>query len=556
MLTGLSIRNIVLIDQLALEFADGLCVLSGETGAGKSILLDALGLALGARADAALVRGGTDSATVAATFEIDPGHPVHAILAENGLAEDDVVILRRAVAADGGSRAFVNDRPTTVAMLRRIGDLLVEVQGQAEHRGLVDPATHRALLDAFGGHEQRVERTAMAWVAWQEARSKEEGAAAAFEQARADEAYLRHALEELEELDPREAEERELAERRSVLMNSEKLIEGLRTALDELRAERDVESRLQTALAMVERVAPLAGEKLAAARDALERAAAETAEAESALTAAGHEIEHDQGDLEEIEGRLFRLRDIARKHKVEVDALPALRAELKERLTLIDDQGDLRERLAKATAAARAAYEKAAQSLRADRLKAARRLDKAMAAELPPLRLEKAVFATEVETRDEGEWGRNGIDRVRFQIATVPGSAPGPLAKVASGGELSRIMLALRVVLAGAGASSSLVFDEVDSGVGGATAAAVGDRLARLSEGLQVLVVTHSPQVAARGDNHLRVDKIVADGGFRTAVAALSDEERQEEIARMLSGQKITAAARAAAASLLAGDAA
>ena len=557
MLTGLSIRDIVLIDRLDLAFPMGLSVLTGETGAGKSILLDALGLALGARADSALVRAGAPGAAVTASFAVAPAHPTRAILAEGGIeAEDEVLILRRTLAADGGSRAFVNDQPTTVALLRALGDAVIEVQGQSEQRGLVDPATHRALLDAYGGHEKPAAAVADAWRAWQDAAAAEREAAADYERARADEDYLRHAVAELDDLDPEAGEEEDLAQRRATLVNREKLIEGLNAALAEIGGERDIEGRLQAALAAVERVAPLAGGALDAGREALERTIAEAAEAGAALIAAGHDLDLDQGRLEEIEERLFRLRDVARKHGAEVAALPALRDDMARRLATLEDQGDARARLAAATAKARRRYETAAGSLHKARAKAAGALDAAMAGELPPLRLDKAVFATEVTPRDEADWGPSGSDRVRFLIATVPGAAPGPLAKIASGGELSRLMLALRVVLSGAGRASILVFDEVDSGVGGATAAAVGERLARLSEQFQVLVVTHSPQVAARGDHHLRVDKVAADGALRTRVAELDTGTRREEIARMLSGRKVTAAARDAATSLLKGDAA
>ncbi len=555
MLTGLSIRDIVLIDRLDLAFPMGLSVLTGETGAGKSILLDALGLAVGARADAALVRAGAARATVTASFTVAPAHPARAILAEQGIeADDDSLILRRVIAADGGSRAYVNDQPITVALLRALGEALIEIQGQSEQRGLVDPATHRTLLDAYGGLDAPAAAVAEAWRKWRDAAAAEQDAVADYEKARTDEDYLRHAVGELDDLDPQPDEEDDLAQRRTTLINREKLIDGLNVALAEIGGDRDIEGRLQAALAAIERVAPLAGGALDAGRDALGRAIAEAAEAGAVLTAAGHDIELDQGRLEEIEERLFRLRDIARKHGVEVAGLAALRDDMARRLAVLEDQGDARARLAAANAKARRRYEKVAGSLHKARAAAAGALDAAIAGELPPLRLDKAVFVTEVTPRDEADWGPTGSDRVRFLISTVPGTAPGPLAKVASGGELSRLMLALRVVLSATGRAACLVFDEVDSGVGGATAAAVGERLARLSEQFQVLVVTHSPQVAARGIHHLRVDKTSAGDGLRTHVSDLASDERREEIARMLSGHRVTAAARAAAASLLKGD--
>jgi DNA repair protein RecN (Recombination protein N) len=556
MLTGLSIRDVVLIDKLDLSFSPGLCALTGETGAGKSILLDALGLAIGDRADSALVRRGAERASVTAAFDVQPDHPARRILAEQDLDEGGSLLLRRTVAADGGSRAFVNDRPATVATLKALGSALIEIQGQAEQRGLVDPAIHRGLLDAFGDLGRQVDATADAWQRWRDAAAAEAEAAADYEAARVDEDFLRHAVGELDALAPRDGEEAVLAERRGVLMNAEKLVAGLNDAVAALSGDADVETSLRNALATIDRIAPVAAGALDAGRSALERAIAETAEAVTALSAAGHAIEVDQGSLEEVEERLFRLREVARKHGTEIDALPALRDELARRLAVLEDQSDARGRLAKATAAARKAYETTAHALRDARIAAARRLDAAIAHELPPLRLDKAIFATEIAEAAEADWGRHGIDRVRFLVATVPGNAPGPLAKVASGGELSRLMLALRVVLTGAGSAPTLVFDEVDSGIGGATAAAVGERLARLSERFQVLVVTHSPQVAARADHHLRVDKTGGGDGLRTEVSALDAGDRQEEIARMLSGRRITAEARAAAASLLQGDAA
>ncbi|MCP4329403.1 MAG: DNA repair protein RecN [Alphaproteobacteria bacterium] len=556
MLTGLSIRDFVLIDRLDLEFASGLTVLTGETGTGKSILLDAMGLAIGARADSSLVRSGAQAASVVAAFAVASDHPARDILRVHDVHDGDDIVLRRTISADGGSRAFVNDRPATATLLRSLGDALVEVQGQSEHRALVDPDSHRRLLDSFGRLSSHCDTVGEAWHMWREAIASETEAVAEYDKARADEDYLRHAVAELIALRPQQSEEAELAERRSTLMNRDKLIDGLNAAVSELGGENDVESRLRTALARIENIAPLAGSLLDDARAALDRAIAETAEAGAALGSAGHDIDLDDDRLEEIEERLFRLRDVARKHGAEVADLPELIEEFQRRLALIEDRDDARARLQRETELARERYLVAARQLNEARTKAARRLDRSMAVELPPLHLDKAVFETRIDARPEDDWGPSGTDRVRFLIATVPGKDPGPLSKVASGGELSRLMLALRVVLAGSGVAPALVFDEVDSGVGGATAAAVGERLSRLSTGYQVLVVTHSPQVAARGDQHLRVEKSAAKGTLHTRVEAVAAQERQEEIARMLSGRRVTAAARAAAASLLHGDAA
>ena len=553
MLTALSIRDVVLIDRLDLSFEKGLCVLTGETGAGKSILLDSLGLALGARAESGLVRHGVERAVVTAMFEIGPDHPAHALLAEQELDDPGgEMVLRRMLGADGRSRAFINDQPASVGLLRRIGETLVEIQGQFEPRGLIDPATHRALLDRYGvlgGEAAVVRETHKVWRKAAQATREAEDTAS---EAERDREFLEHAVEELAQLDPQPGEEEKLAEQRTRLMHSEQLVEALNAASAELAGSDNVEDSLRVAQRHLARMADKAGGALDAAVAALERAAVETTEAIREIAAAGAEIDPDQGGLETVEERLFTLRAVARKHGVEVDELAALRQRMGEKLALAQDRGGAVERLRLAERKARTDFFEKAAKLTTARKAAAARLDRAVNMELPPLKLEKARFVTAVETQEEAGWTADGIDRVAFLVSTNPGTPEGPLGKVASGGELSRIMLALKVVAAEPGDVPTLIFDEVDANVGGATADAVGERLARLAGGLQVLVVTHSPQVAARGHDHMRVEK-GANGGTDTVtrITRLSEDERREEVARMLSGAAITEEARAQAARLI-----
>ncbi len=549
MLASLSIRDVVLIDKLELAFDRGLGVLTGETGAGKSILLDALGLALGERAEAGLVRQGAEKARVSATFELEARHPAFALLADNDIEiEDDHLVLRRVLGADGRSRAYVNDQPVSVGLLRALGDSLVEVQGQFAQRGLLDPKTHLALLDAFGGLHTQAREVAHRHAAWRAAAKARAEAEAAFEQARADETFLRHAVEELRQLAPRAGEEAELGEERSFLMNAEKLIAAMTAAGEELGA---ADTALARALRHLEQAAPKAGGRLDGVLAALERAAAEAGEAQADLSAVSADLEIEPARLQEIDERFFALKDAARKHGCEADALPALLARLEEQLAGIETGGERLSELARAQQAARDAYAEAAEALSAARAATALRLDAAVNAELAPLKLEKARFATRLVPQEESGWGRHGKDAVAFEVATNPGSAPGPLARIASGGELSRFLLALKVVLSAVSPIVTLVFDEVDSGIGGATAAAVGERLARLAQARQVLVVTHSPQVAARGTAHYLVRKDSRTATTVTGVARLDPGQRREEVARMLSGATVTDEARAAAEKLM-----
>ncbi len=557
MLTALSIRDVVLIEKLDLRFGPGLTVLTGETGAGKSILLDSLGLALGGRAEAGLVRSGVQQASVSASFAPPRGHPALELLSEHGLNAEDELVLRRVVGADGRSRGFVNDQPASIALLRRAGILLVEVQGQHDQMGLADPSGHAGLLDAFGVAPAFGQTVALAWRAWRDATDELAQARDAAAAATRDEDWLRHAESELATLSPEPGEEERLAAERQRLQLGERRAEAIAAAVAEL-APRDRRmggpgAAIRAASRALQRM-PSAGEASNPAADALaalERTEEALAEAEALLARLADEVEAEPRALEAAEERLFALRAAARKYAVTVVELPELLGGLRARLAALDSGSAQVAALEVAAAQARAEYQTAANALSAARRSVAGKLARAVAAELPPLRLDKARFVVEVNPLDEAAWGPGGTDGVRFLIATNPGQEPGPLARVASGGELSRLMLALKVVLSSGSTVPTLVFDEVDAGVGGATAAAVGERLARVAERVQVLVVTHSPQVAARGAAHLRVAKLAVRGRASTSVDRLDPSSRREEIARMLAGETVTEAARAAADDLL-----
>jgi DNA repair protein RecN (Recombination protein N) len=562
MLTALSIRDVVLIARLDLSFAAGLTVLTGETGGGKSILLDSLGLALGARAEAGLVRDGAEQASVTACFAPPPGHPIAALLTEQGLEAEDEIVLRRVVGRDGRSRAFLNDQPVGVALLRRAGALLVEVQGQHDQMGLADPASHGVLLDAFGVPVALRQAVVAAWQDFRGALAALSAARERIEAAARDEEWLRHAVDELARLAPSADEETRLAAERQRLQQGERRAEAVAAALAELvpasgrdRRGHGPAAALRAAARVLQRLVvpgqPEGENPAAAATAALERAEEALAEAEVLLGRLAAEVEADPRLLEKAEERLFALRAAARKHGVTVGELAGLLDTLACRLAALETGAAEVMELEAAAVAARSAYVTVAGNLTAARRAAALRLDRAVAKELPALRLDKARFRAEVVELAEDGWGPLGTDQVRFLIATNPGQELGPLARIASGGELSRLMLALKVVLHSGSVTPTLVFDEVDSGVGGATAAAVGERLARVAAGVQVLVVTHSPQVAARGAAHLRVAKATARGRATTQVVVLDGGARREEIARMLAGETVTAAARAAADDLL-----
>ena len=558
MLTSLRVRDVVLIERLDLSLGQGLTVLTGETGAGKSILLDSLGLALGARSEQGLVRAGCEQASVAAIFAPPDGHPAFAVLVEHGIESEGEIVLRRVVNRDGRSRAFVNDQPVGSTLLKRIGALLVEVQGQGDQMGLADPAGHAGLLDAYGVPEALRSAAAGAYRAWRQANAALNSAEAEIEAAQRDADWLRHTTDELAKLAPRVGEEEELASQRQSLQQGERRAEAVAAALGELtprdRRSAGPAAALRAASRALQRLAPAAPDQdnpAAPAQAALDRAEEALSEAETLLARLADSVTADPRLLELAEERLFALRAAARKHNVLVGELPALMETMRARLEALETGTAHIAALATAARAARLVVVEEFARVTAARTQAARRLEQAIAQELPPLKLERARFVVALAPLDEPAWGPTGADGVRFLIATNPGQTPGPLAKVASGGELSRLMLALKVVLAGGSSVPTLVFDEVDSGVGGATAAAVGERLARVAERVQVMLVTHSPQVAARGAAHLRVAKSVNDGRAETRVERLDGPERREEIARMLAGEIVTEAARAAADSLM-----
>ncbi|WP_423207046.1 DNA repair protein RecN [Paracoccus yeei] len=547
MLRSLEIRDVLLIDRLELEFRPGLNVLTGETGAGKSILLDCLGFVLGWRGRADLVRAGAAQGEVSAVFDLPNGHPARALLDEAGYPVGDELILRRVNATDGRKTAWINDRRASGELLRSLSETLVELHGQHDDRGLLNPRGHRLLLDAFAGLDVAPARAA--WAARREARAALAEAEAALAQARGEEDFLRHAVAELDKLDPQPGEEAELDIRRRSMQGAERIRADVARALQALGPE-GAEGAMLDAARWLEGAAGRAEGRLEGPAGALQRALIELGDAVSGVESVLEAMDFDPRDLEATEERLFALRALARKHDVLADDLAGLADQLRDRLGRIDaGEGNLA-RLRDAVAAADAAYDAAADALTGQRAAAAKRLDAAMAAELAPLKMERAVFETRVT---EGEPGPEGRDGVAFTVATNPGAPPGPLDRIASGGELSRFLLALKVCLARGNDALVLIFDEIDRGVGGATADAVGRRLARLAEGAQVLVVTHSPQVAALGGHHFRVAKSVAAGMTTSTVAALDDQERVAEIARMLAGEEVTPAAKEAARALLRG---
>ncbi|MGZ3350859.1 MAG: DNA repair protein RecN [Xanthobacteraceae bacterium] len=552
MLARLSIRDIVLIDRLDIDFTSGLSVLTGETGAGKSILLDAFALALGARGDVALVRQGAEQGQVTAAFELRSGHPAAALMVANDIPAEDELILRRVQFADGRTRAFVNDQPVSAQTLKALGAALVEIHGQHDERALVDMATHRRLLDAFGGLEGKAGEVERLWEARRARENEMATLRAEVERAQRETDFLRHAVEELQRLAPEPAEETALADRRAAMMQAEKVAGDLRDAHEAVAGAPSPVPALSAALRRLERRTAQAPALIEPAVKALDAALTALDDARGQLDQALRAADHDPRELERIEERLFALRAAARKYTVPVDGLNALAARYAADLGLIDAGA---ERLAVLESAAREAdehYRKAAVTLSQARKAAAAKLDGAVNGELKPLKLERAKFMTEMVTEPDGG-GPHGIDRIEFWVQTNPGTRPGPLMKVASGGELARFLLALKVVLADRGSAPTLVFDEVDTGVGGAVADAIGVRLARLGRRAQVVAVTHAPQVAARADRHYLISKSALDKGKRVAtrVAELAADKRREEIARMLAGAEITAEARAAAERLI-----
>ncbi len=549
MLRGLTIRDMLIIDRLELEVQPGLNVLTGETGAGKSILLDSLGFVLGWRGRAELVRAGAEQGEVTAWFDLGPDHAARAVLEDAGLPVEDDLILRRINTRDGRKTAWVNDRRCSGEVLRQLSDTLVELHGQHDDRGLLNPRGHRALLDAYGGLDSKVEVTRIAWRARAAARKALTEAEVALAAMRADEEFLRHAVAEFEALNPQEGEDEALDARRRLMQGAERMREEIAKALAALGHE-GAEGSTNDALRWLEGVVDTAEGQLDAPISAIGRALVELDEATSGVSQALDALSFNMTDLEETEERLFALRALARKHNVVPDELPRFGAGLKQRLADLDQgEGNL-SALQADLAKAEGRYAKASEALTTARTKAAKTLDKAMMAELAPLKMERAVFETVIAPAEPGPEGR---DEVTFCVATNPGAPSGALNKIASGGELSRFLLALKVCLTGSNNDLTLIFDEIDRGVGGATADAVGRRLAQLAAQGQVLVVTHSPQVAARAGHHWQVAKRVEKGQTLSSLTALDQTAKVDEIARMLSGDTITDEARAAAQTLIDG---
>lgn len=547
MLAALTVRDIVLIEQAALEFAPGLNVLTGETGAGKSILLDSLGLAVGNRGRAG-VRPGAAQGSATAVFDPVSRHGARALLKEQAMPHEGEIVLRRSLAADGKSRAFVNDEAVSVGLLKDLGGLLLEVHGQADDRGLFDVATHRGLLDSFGALDEAARAVAGLYAAWDEARRTLAAGLARAAEAERNADYVRAAAKELSAFDPQPGEEEVLAGERALMMNAARIAEDLSAATDALSGERGAEAALAAALKKLSRLQEEARKRAAVAEAALEQAFAQTEEARRELDALLASLDTDTAALERKEERLFELRALARKYATTPDGLPAVLADFVAQRDALDGSGSSLKDAKAAVARAHQAYLDAARKLSKDRAAAARKLEAAVAAELAPLKLGHAKFRVALEPLADDAGTANGLEKIAFEVATVEGAPFGSLARIASGGELARFSLALKVALAQTAPPAALVFDEVDRGVGGAVADAVGERLQRLAETTQVLLVTHSPQVAARAARHFRISRV----GDKTRIVMLEDEARLEEIARMLSGASVTEEARAAARRLVA----
>ena len=554
MLVNLSIRNIVLIEKLDLTWRAGLCTLTGETGAGKSILLDALALATGARGDAGLVRSGAEQGTVTAAFDISEDKLVTRIMEEHDLPCEGQIILRRVQSKDGRSRAFINDAPVSVNLLKTIGSALVEIHGQNESQSLTDGPVQLSLLDSYAGHGDKVDALKQNYNHLKECEEQLELYKNASMRAAAEEDFLRHALEELEKIDPKEGEEESLSEERTLLMNSEKIAGYITEALVLMEGDKALQSALNGALRQLEKVSDQAAGRLDTTITALERAVIEADEAQTQLLEASRDLVYDPQRLEQVEERLFGLKALARKHAVQVDQLPATKTMLQQQLDDIESGADRLDELQQNVEKAFKDYEVLALSISKTRQQAALKLDKTVMRELEPLKLNGGGFQTMLSHVTPSMGTATGIDSVQFMASTNPGMPAGPISKIASGGELARFMLALKVALAEASEPLTMIFDEVDAGVGGAVAEAVGSRLKLLAENGQVLVVTHSPQVAACGNHHWLISKSVDDDSTMTRVEELSTQNREEEIARMLAGASVTEEARAAAVRLLGGQ--
>lgn len=554
MLVQLAIRDIVLIEQANIPFAEGLCVLSGETGAGKSILLDSLGLAIGKRAETRLVRAGKEQGIVTAEFDITDHKPLLQTLADLGIElEDTTLVIRRVLTSDGKSRCFLNDQPVSVTALKTIGEQLVEIHGQHDQRGLLDPSSHRDLLDDFGGLHKERKASEQAFSLWRTKADELAELQTQVAKAQAEEEYLRHMLGELKELNPQTGEEDSLAEKRQNMMHGEKRIAAIQSALDELQGSTSVATSLHAAVRMLTRSTALEASATDKVMETLERAAVEVDEAVSDLERIAHDSQFSQSELERVEERLFALRGLARKHNTSVDGLRELLDATQQKLTLLENQTVSMGALEQEVAESRKAYVATAEVLSAKRSKCAATLEKAVMTELEGLKMGGTKVQVSIEPLNEAHWQAEGIDKIAFLASTNPGSPVAQLHKIASGGELSRFMLALKVAMRDVRSTPTVIFDEIDTGTGGAVADAIGRRLAKLGEVAQVLVVTHLPQVAARGGHHLHVSKAVTEGATRTQVVPLGNDERTEELARMLAGEAITDEARAAAHKLMAG---
>lgn len=551
MLLNLAIKNIVLIDSLNIPFENGFSVLTGETGAGKSILLDALNLALGNRAEARLVRAGEKQGEVSAEFSIKNNKLVKLMLDEQGIEAEDSLILRRVVYADGKSKAFINDSPISLNLLNQVSENLVEYHGQHDQKGLMNSGSHIIILDEYGGLGSEVANISASFVEWNRLQDEFAETKAKAEKAKAEEEYLRHVYAELTKLSPEEGEEEKLAEQRTLMMNRGKIIEALKDAMAELTGEVDVAGAIRNAERILERNSAQSGGSFDSALVALERAGNEVSEAISEIERTANEMEMDESTLESIEERLFALRAASRKYGRPVSELNSYAKEVAEQVELIESQDEKLEKLQKDVSQAKSSYHSIAEKLSKKRTAAAKKLEKAVEDELSPLKMAGSKFKVTLQNLPEEQWRESGMDKVAFEVSTNPGAPFGPINKIASGGELSRFMLALKVALSDVNSIPTLIFDEIDTGIGGAVADAVGKRLAKLAKNFQVMCVTHQPQVASYGEHHMRVEKSGKGGQVTTKINMLSDKDRNEEIARMLAGAAVTDEARAAALKLM-----
>ena len=552
MLSELTINNVVLIDKLDLEFKSGLSVLTGETGAGKSILLDSLGLVLGNRAEVSQIRQGTEKLSVTAVFEGEgKKEEVSEFLKEYEIETDGELVIKRTLDKNGKGKIFINDQLISAKLLKEIGKFLVEIHGQYDNQGLLNPANHKSILDAYGNYKDLKQTVKRCWQEYKQAEKARQEAEANIAQAKEDEDNLRHWVEELERIGTYSGEEEELSQKRLELMNAEKLIDNLKAAYSSLNGNFDIVSALRQAQTAMEKANQIVAGKYDAIVDILEQSRINAEEAQNEIEEATNNINLNQNELDKIEERIYALRSIARKHQVSVEELPEVLEKFKQRLNNLEMGEDGLQNLRQKEEQARLSYKEQAKELSSQRKATALVLDGKVMAELAPLKMEKAKFITQIEEQKPEEWSEDGIDKIQFTVSTNPNSPQGPLNKIASGGELARFMLALKVNLAQTSNVSTMIFDEVDAGVGGATAKAVGERLARLAKDVQVLVVTHSPQVAASGNHHYKVEKNTQQNVTTTQVRELNGIERQEEIARMLAGETVTQEARAAAKVLL-----